>query len=135
VTETTINITRADWARALRSGEYEQGANYLKKQWPSGAKHCCLGVALELAGVDANGPFTKIDKSGVEVLYRINSICDLTSFEETLPVAQALGLTREMCSRLAELNDRGRSFNEIADIINGWGAGPVKVGNDTLATE
>ena len=33
------------WVDALRSGEYVQGAEYLRDD----GKHCCLGVAMEVA--------------------------------------------------------------------------------------
>lgn len=33
------------WVDALRSGEYVQGADYLRDS----GKHCCLGVAMEVA--------------------------------------------------------------------------------------
>lgn len=38
---------KATWVEALRSGEYEQGELYLRKD----GRHCCLGVLCELVGL------------------------------------------------------------------------------------
>lgn len=38
-------VNLAKWADALESGEYEQGSHALRY----GNRHCCLGVACELA--------------------------------------------------------------------------------------
>lgn len=40
---------KAQWVAALRSGEYQQGKNYLTRVTPEGDKHCCLGVLCDLA--------------------------------------------------------------------------------------
>lgn len=43
---------KADWLRALRSGEYEQGKGALEKQYPDGrVQNCCLGVLCRVANV------------------------------------------------------------------------------------
>lgn len=39
------NDIKAKWLEALRSGEYEQGENWLQ----ANGKYCCLGVLCELA--------------------------------------------------------------------------------------
>lgn len=37
------------WAKALESGEYKQGLNYLHSEKDGEHKFCCLGVLCELA--------------------------------------------------------------------------------------
>jgi hypothetical protein len=39
------------WLRALKSGKYKQGKNYLAQNTKVGWRHCCLGVACEVLGV------------------------------------------------------------------------------------
>jgi hypothetical protein len=39
------------WVEALRSGKYTQGSHNLKSGVDM-VRHCCLGVAAELAGID-----------------------------------------------------------------------------------
>jgi hypothetical protein len=42
----SMNSTiKAQWVAALRSGEYKQGTNYLRKE----DRFCCLGVLCDLA--------------------------------------------------------------------------------------
>lgn len=36
------------WLEALRSGQYKQGANYLRTESAHGVCHCCLGVLAEV---------------------------------------------------------------------------------------
>jgi hypothetical protein len=44
----TPEQARVEWAKALRSGEYQQTVGYLSKETPDGCKYCCLGVACDL---------------------------------------------------------------------------------------
>lgn len=41
------------WVEALRSGEYEQGEDYLAMYWDEKGdyKYCCLGVAAKVCGL------------------------------------------------------------------------------------
>ncbi len=93
---------KTKWVEALRSGEYEQGIMYLRRD----GKHCCLGVLCELAdltisegGMMVAGPY---DEDDYEPIY------DLVGGPD---VAKALW----------ERNDgngmRRQSFPEIADYI------------------
>ena len=99
------------WVEALRSGEYKQGKYNLHKK----DEFCCLGVLCELAVKEG---VTNVTKSGVDFLYEGHSI--------SLPnsVVSWSGL-RDRCGQfgktsLMALNDymeKGRSFSEIADVI------------------
>lgn len=117
------------WIKALRSGKYTQGKNYLlhfnKKGEP---KHCCLGVLCELY----NDSMKKNHKKSLT----IENITDLDDtffvcFDgqgEGLPkvVQEWAGMSdstghfnddknREHC--LADYNDTGKKFDTISDII------------------
>lgn len=118
---------KAEWQRRLRSGEYDQGRDYLKRD----GKHCCLGVLCEQA-IEAG-----IVQSGRSVAYPPrDDVYDFDGETVLLPFAVAVwaGLVTEgqeqwdddlaACGgydlgfSLAEDNDdRGKSFEEIADII------------------
>ncbi len=110
-----------DWLSALRSGEYQQVKGTLK----TNKGHCCLGVACEVLKQKLNL---------VEgVLLREDNDLDHNIFSErftfnrqsaTLPrnVQMSLGLNdMEGCfygeRSLSQLNDRGLSFLQIADLI------------------
>jgi hypothetical protein len=79
------------WVAALRSGEYKQGRRYLKRD----GKYCCLGVLCEIQ----NCPDDK-DSQFPGALF-----------------LESVGLNDPFAKTLAEMNDRGSSFAEIATKI------------------
>jgi len=98
-----------DWTDKLRSGDYEQGEQYLNKE----GKYCCLGVLCELY-IECGG---KLDK-GVGNPVRYDDVVS------TLPVdvitwsglrgKNGPGLVGDS---LSFLNDSGCSFDYIAYIL------------------
>jgi len=99
------------WVKALRSGQYKQTENALRDK---GNAFCCLGVLCNLHA-QAHPKFAA--KQRVPEAY---------DGEEAYPserVQKWAGLDsndpwiNEMSTTLATLNDDGRSFNEIADVI------------------
>jgi len=101
------------WCKALRSDEYEQGKNQLRK----GDKFCCMGVLSDLAvkaglGEWNEGTYRHTDGRCGKVS------CDV---ELVLGVQQWSGV--QTCQGqvgrddLIRMNDRGVGFPEIADFI------------------
>lgn len=84
------------WIEALRSGEYRQARMVLRD-----AMHrmCCLGVLATVQG--CQWEFVPIDERNV-----IN-----------LPFGLNAGISHSVRLALAEMNDSGKSFKEIADYI------------------
>jgi hypothetical protein len=125
---------RKVWVAALRSGEYKQGRNRLRNEDDT---FCCLGVACDLAikagleNLQWGGPNTA-DPGGWVRSYRIEILDDLgmrfggTMYLPTL-VRDWLGLQHQAgefeeletgtVKSLAALNDKGYTFEEIADLI------------------
>lgn len=123
------------WLHALRSGEYKQGRNFLR----DGDRYCCLGVLCDLA--ESHG----IVESRHLTVREIEDLANRDQREDEpfgyysepqeyihddaiqLPVAvqawaglqTADPLVPHGSGRitLANLNDRGHSFTEIADVI------------------
>jgi hypothetical protein len=97
----SLNANAKEWVQALRSGKYAQGWYQLKRD---DDRFCCLGVACELAM-----------KAGVIKRYEPSN--------GALPrsVRLWLGLKHENgdygTASLANDNDHGKSFGDIADII------------------
>lgn len=87
---------KALWIEALRSGKYKQGRGALRR----GDTFCCLGVACDLIDPDAWEGGEAMDWDG----YRSNGLF--------VPFMA----TSDSCE-LARLNDKGYSFDEIADFI------------------
>ena len=110
------------WVAALRSGKFRQGRRQLRRNFGDGQNEfCCLGVLCELAVAD-----------GVIPPYD-NPACGYRSYDGAInltpsAVMEWAGLTRSngfYPSRSGEWtqpplsiqNDNGKSFVEIADII------------------
>jgi hypothetical protein len=99
-----MKANRKLWVDALRSGKYQQTAATLM----DGDGYCCLGIACVVAGVstDIFGGFGNLHRlPEVKDFFGIDD-ADGSYFVED-------GLIRS----LAEDNDTGKSFAEIADII------------------
>ncbi len=101
--------------KALRSGDYEQGVSQLRR----GDKFCCLGILCDLYSKSSGVNWTN---TGLSDKYSIHEN------QDTLPkpvmkwsgIDSASGAfinSENMRSSLTGLNDRGSTFEEIADII------------------
>ena len=113
---------KVSWLEALRSGEYEQGRDYLNHD----GNFCCLGVLCDLAvkagvKVEVTGEsyFHYDEQSGTPPQSVYNWAFPTLAepeggwgeWEPRLPVKSEDG------PYLTALNDAGRSFAELADII------------------
>lgn len=88
-----------DWVAALRSGKFKQGQHALARKTPEGMEYCCLGVYAEI-----NGMFTQ-EKLGRKRVF--NNFFFLPHDV----------MDRELQQVLSKMNDKGFSFDEIADWI------------------
>lgn len=88
---------KTKWLLALRSGAYIQGKDYLEQD----QMYCCLGVLCAVQGEEPRERFpTEND--------RMTAI---------LPEDLAAGLDQEEMDKLANMNDDGESFQQIAEYI------------------
>jgi hypothetical protein len=113
------------WVDALRSGEYTQGVGCLKS---TSGNHCCLGVLCEL--YDKNNE-EKLIKTEAECMVVFDKYYSKLTPEKVVKWAGlhfsdgAINDTPDLVmilggpqvESLASLNDRGSSFQEIADFI------------------
>ncbi len=93
------------WVKALRSGKYSQTTGKLRK--PDG--FCCLGVLCDISGKgewEDRTDYFSFRGYGAHV-------SNLTPIE----LAAEIGLTSYKEDELTSMNDRGKSFDEIADWI------------------
>ena len=87
------NVKKA-WVKALRSGEYKQGKERLCRQNAEGElEFCCLGVLADIA----------LD----------------TDWIEKIEDKRDLGLSAKDAQLLIDMNDTGKSFEQIAKYIEG----------------
>lgn len=112
------------WVKALRSGKYKQGQNYLQE----GDMFCCLGVACEVFKVPSIKRYGRIrygtvDLSSEQFLSlkaqeKIGLSTEDGAFEPLAvkwPRSMPKGLRCK--SSLAALNDAGATFKQIASFI------------------
>lgn len=108
-----MNDNAKKWVDALRSGEYEQGKEYLCKN----DKYCCLGVACALYQQSVGDLI--VEEGDEETFY--DDRLDLLPNK----VVEWLGLAsddggmklKNQRTSLVSMNDKGVSFAEIADVI------------------
>ena len=109
---------REEWLQALESGAYKQTKDHLKKD----NGFCCLGIACEVSKKELN---LKIEEDDVKL-----GIIYYSGRSSTLPVRvikyfgfrDDIGKFDSMIdgySSLAEMNDEGLSFKEIAKHVRG----------------
>lgn len=109
---------KQQWVAALRSGEYKQGQGLLHYHDGGDDRMCCLGVLSHLAyqaevcdrEVDEYGEFT-YSGSNNYLPYRVVDWAGLNTHNP--------GVLEEP-KNLANLNDAGFTFDQIADLIE-WG--------------
>ena len=107
------------WIAALRSGDYQQGQGSLRRfiygwdfsrnsQEVVGYQYCCLGVLCDIGerknweGEAYIFPDGNVDSASIN--------CNAEMFEMT-------GLTGDDEAALVDMNDSGKSFEEIANYI------------------
>lgn len=94
---------REKWLNALRSGEYKQGHENLRRD----DTYCCLGVLCDLDGA-------KWESLG-RGLYRSEGDGRFYPSNERL---EKLGIARNVAHNIAKMNDNaGKSFAQIAHWI------------------
>lgn len=91
------------WLEALRSGKYKQGKGCLR----AGDSFCCLGVLIDV--VDPEG-WCADRFQGYVHKYASSNAMPNTVLRNKLELPLDLNI-------LSGMNDRGKSFNEIADYI------------------
>ena len=101
------------WIEALRSGDYKQTKEKLRR-WGG---YCCLGVLCEVAkpkGWNGHAILIKdLEGEDTNYIYEEAELPDVTLSE--------LGLSYVYAVMLMEMNDTGNSFEEIATCIEGNG--------------
>ena len=98
----------ARWIRALKSGKYNQGQEWLNRY----NQYCCLGVLCDL--INPKGWVAK--KNGEETVYSWKNTPRAVEVFDRLPipVRNKIGLTGDDQSSLIIMNDVGKSFETIA---------------------
>lgn len=112
------------WINALRGNEYKQTQSYLRDK----RGYCCLGVLCDIyrkQSIDRNVgwdmleqdyyTFTYPERVGEAAITLPNIVKD---WAEVYSVNPIIKLDDRTVTTLAELNDGGKDFKQIADIID-----------------
>lgn len=121
---------RAQWCAALRSGEYPQTDEALRRLPEEAGDHpagyCCLGVLTDLYLKAGNEEMTEQDEFLGAGNGEPASVWTSVEGSLALPVMVWAGLTDRdpelrpgLHGNAVFLNDSGRTFAEIADLIGG----------------
>lgn len=102
------SIVKEKWIKALTSGEYTQGEGYLEYEEEGVRKNCCLGVLCRIQGEQPE----KDSLSDKFYLYDNQVAIPSDNFLAKVDLAP------NEANRLAEMNDDGHSFEEIAEFID-----------------
>ncbi len=120
-------VTKQAWIDALRSDEYKQGVGALARRDSDGnVCYCCLGVLADLAGVKTNGVESELGILEFDFDGSIEEGIIPLSFRDTILEDVDLNVAVESDDKLSQddlmrtlssKNDRGASFNQIADYL------------------
>jgi len=120
------------WIKALRSKKYKQGQLYLKQVNYNGqAKHCCLGVLCELYNDNMKKNHKKTLSTKVCTKHSTNCVTFNRKEGELPAIVMKWAGINDSIGRfeiedrrygidkycLADLNDTGKSFKTIANLI------------------
>jgi len=94
---------KEDWVKALRSGKYEQGTKFLRRD---NDKFCCLGVLCDITEYD------KWIKDDNEKFYNFGK-----GTYSLLPINLIKLIGYGIQGDLVRMNDGGETFDKIADYI------------------
>jgi len=113
-------VIKADWVEHLRSGEYPQTDGYLHIKTPGLEKKadrfCCLGVLCEMA-VEA-GVVVRFGECADGVHgYRDPDSEVVSTHLPNISVKRWAGLQEDQINNLSRMNDEGRSFEYLANVI------------------
>lgn len=108
------------WVKALESGQYQQGMEYLNME----GNYCCLGVLCEITNIpkSQDGVFTNYSGSNCILTSTVQKKLDIKSdignfHGEEVKWPRGMKKFKTDASCLAELNDHGATFKQIAKFI------------------
>jgi hypothetical protein len=111
------------WVEALRSGEYNQGKNYLKRKTGDETSHCCLGVLCELYNElneekIAESSMWLGEKGDKDKIHSFDGATAVLSYKVQIWAGLGDISSNEINSSiLTGMNDGSSSFQEIANFI------------------
>ena len=106
------------WLDTLRGDQYKQGRTALVKMELNEIQHCCLGVACDLYLKAGNSLEYKPPTPKAPGYYEKERVLLPKAVQAWLGLISPNGSFRKKPSSIAEMNDTGFSFKEIANIVS-----------------
>jgi hypothetical protein len=112
---------KEQWIAALESGKYTQAVGTLKEYSKNEKvhRHCCLGVLCEIYRKTNSIKITKIYDDDI-IYHQFNGSSEVLPLDvQEWAGIDEMGSFKSITGEdtLANLNDNGKSFTEIAEII------------------
>jgi hypothetical protein len=110
------------WIEALRSGEFKQGQGYLERD----GRYCALGVLSVLAMLEGVCTYNYKDGLGLfdnrqfKLSYNVMKWADIAQDDEHFlnPIEHSVLINiKGSLTTVMDLNDQGKSFKQIANLI------------------
>ena len=109
-----MNENAKKWVAALRSGKWSQTRDQLRDIAEEPCSYCCLGVACEISGLGEWCDYSDyVDEEGSSELTLTPAVKKWLGMKTADGELSLNGRP----NNLARLNDTGKTFSEIADII------------------
>ena len=108
---------KAQWLTDLRSGSYKQGQNFLRS---IKNEYCCLGILCETLSLQwhIEPGFDDYPCEPTEYFVYDSTPGDFGHSDFIPPgIASSIGLPSQIGKHLAEMNDNGDTFHQIANWI------------------
>src|SRR6267378_4900821 len=98
------------WIKILRNGEFKQIKGALENE----SGNCCLGVLCNMALIEGICDFTRINVETINAFDNawVTLPCSVMKWAEIKTTDASFNF-----ESLADINDQGKSFSQIADII------------------
>ena len=107
-----MNKNAKKWLKSLRSGEYDQGKGRLRTE----DSFCCLGVACDISGLGRwEGDIFYTEGDYFHIVYLPEAVMSWLGI--TTRSGKFFNEDKDIIWSLSDTNDEGKSFAEIADLI------------------
>jgi len=104
---------KTKWLKALRSGKFKKGKSMLYDK--DDDTYCCLGVAGAICGVTNMHNICYLDRKENKKIRGLSKVPKLLIGNGTYSFS--LDAVNPIAKKLSYMNDKGSSFNKIADWI------------------
>jgi len=113
-----MNKLQKKWIKALRSGKYKQGRNYLRT---NKNEFCCFGVLCDISEDNAEWRFRPQHSAySIVIEYPTQKLNFASMSMPPLELTKEVGLKPSEVNQIVKMNDSGASFEGISNKLMEW---------------